>query len=300
MLDICHTPELITQVTLLPVTQFELDAAIVFSDILIPLGPMGIDFYYKGGVGPVINNPIRSVADVDRLKKIQPEKDLHYTGTALQQLKKELNVPCIGFCGAPFTLGSYMIEGGGSKSYIHLKQFMYNQTAAWHKLMKELADAMAEYLIFQAESGAMALQIFDSWVGILSEYDYLTYVHPHQLSLVQQVKANTQVPLILFGTNTAHLLSHFKATGADVVGIDWKTDLAKAWQRLDYSVAVQGNLDPTLLFAEWALIEQQARTLLDSVAGRKGHIFNLGHGILPGTPVENVAELARFVRNYQA
>lgn len=298
MIEICQNPELITQVTLLPIKQFNLDAAIVFSDILIPLGPMGIDFWYKGGVGPVINNPIRSVKDIDNLKPISASEHLHYTGKALQMLTKELSVPCIGFAGAPFTLASYMIEGGPSKSYIELKKMMYNQTNAWNKLMNTLAESMAEYLVFQAESGASALQIFDSWVGILSEEDYLEYVHPHMLKMVHSIKEKCPVPIIVFGTNTSHLLHHFKATGADVIGIDWKTNLISAWKDLDFEVAVQGNLDPTLLFADWKVIEKHATKLLESVKGKNGFIFNLGHGILPGTPVENVSKLADFVRNY--
>lgn len=298
MIEICQNPELITQVTLLPIKQFNLDAAIVFSDILIPLGPMGIDFWYKGGVGPVINNPIRNKADVEKLKPISPSEHLHFTGKALQMLKKELNVPCIGFAGAPFTLASYMIEGGASKSYIELKKMMYIHTEAWNNLLNFLAESMAEYLIFQAECGAAVVQIFDSWVGILSEDDYLYYVHPHMLNMIKKIKTKSSVPVILFGTNTSHLLHHFKATGADVVGIDWKTNLANAWKELNYEVAVQGNLDPTLLFADWKTIEKHASKLLKSVENKKGYIFNLGHGILPGTPTENVAKLADFVKAY--
>lgn len=298
IIDICKIPEVCAEVTFSPVNQFALDAAIVFSDIMIPLEPMGISFEYKPGVGPVIHNPIASKADVDRLKTIDPGTDLKYTGDALGILKKGLNIPCLGFVGAPFTLASYMIEGGPSKSYAKLKAFMYNQTATWHLLMDKLTVAMTDYLLYQQESGAAALQIFDSWVGILSVQDYREFVFPHMEKMMQTLKSKTNVPLILFGTNTSHLLQDFRKTGPDVIGIDWKTDINAAWADLDHSVAVQGNLDPTLLFGEWSLIEQRTKAILDSIGGRNGHIFNLGHGILPGTPEENVRQLADFVRAY--
>jgi len=300
IIDICKIPEVCAEVTFSPVNQFALDAAIVFSDIMIPLEPMGISFEYKPGVGPVIHNPIASKADVDRLKTIDPDSDLKYTGDALGILKKGLNIPCLGFVGAPFTLASYMIEGGPSKSYAKLKAFMYNQTANWHLLMDKLTVAMTDYLLYQQESGASALQIFDSWVGILSVQDYREYVYPHMEKMMQTLKSKTDVPIILFGTNTSHLLQDFRKTGPDVIGIDWKTDINAAWADLDHSVAVQGNLDPTLLFGEWSLIEQRTKAILDSVGGRNGHIFNLGHGILPGTPEENVRRLADYVRAYSA
>ena len=231
-----------------------------------------------------------------RLKTLDFTKDLQYTGKSLEILKKELNVPCLGFVGAPFTLASYMLEGGPSKSYIKLKSFMYQETEAWHMLMDKLATNMADYLLFQVESGAMAVQIFDSWVGILSQADYREYVFPHMQKMVQYLKEETEVPVILFGTNSSHLLLDMKATGADVIGIDWKTDLPDAWKSMNYEVAVQGNLDPTLLFGEWDLIENRAKTLLDSIPNKPGYIFNLGHGILPKTPEENVRKLVNLVQ----
>lgn len=298
IIDICKIPEVCAEVTFLPINQFELDAAIVFSDILIPLEGMGISFEYKKGYGPLIHNPIKTVRDVQNLKPITPEKDLHFTGTALGILKKGLNIPCLGFVGAPFTLASYMIEGGPSKNYEKMKAFMYNESKSWHQLMDKLATEMAVYLNYQVESGAMAVQIFDSWVGALDYDDYKEYVFPHMVKMVKLVKASTDVPVILFGVNSSHLLGLLKDTGADVVGIDWKTNLARAWKRLDYEVAVQGNLDPTALFADWSVIEEKTKKILDSVKGQTGHIFNLGHGILPGTPVENVKRLAQFVHSY--
>lgn len=296
LVDICKIPEVCAEVTLLPIQQFGFDSAIIFSDIMIPLEPMGIDFEYKPGVGPVIHNPIRSKADVENLKNLDFGKDLLYTGEGMKILRRELNVPCIGFVGAPFTLASYMLEGGPSKNYIKMKSFMYQETEAWHALMKKLASNMAEYLYFQVESGAMAVQIFDSWVGSLSRADYLEYVFPHMQQMVTDIKAKTDVPVIMFGTNSSHLLQDMKATGADVIGIDWKTDLAEAWADMNHEVAVQGNLDPTLLFGDWSLIESRAKALLESVNNRPGYIFNLGHGILPGTPQENVGNLVKLVQ----
>jgi len=296
LVDICKIPEVCAEVTLLPIQQFGFDAAIVFSDIMIPLEPMGIDFEYKPGVGPIINNPIKNKADVEALKELDFGKDLLYTGESLGILKRELNVPCIGFVGAPFTLASYMLEGGPSKSYIQLKSFMYQQTEAWHLLMDRLATNMADYLLFQVESGAMAVQIFDSWVGILNVEDYREYVFPHMQKMVEYIKGKTTAPVVLFGTNSSHLLQDMKATGADVIGIDWKTNMPAAWKSLNYEVAVQGNLDPTLLFGDWNLIESRAKTLLDNMPKQAGFIFNLGHGILPKTPEENVRQLVNLVQ----
>ena len=298
IVEICKTPEVCAEVTLLPVNQFEVDTAIIFSDIMIPLEPMGVRFNYKPGVGPVIENPVKSIQEVQNLRSINPAEDLDFTGKALQILKQELSVPCIGFVGAPFTLASYMIEGGPSKHYIKLKTFMYNQPEAWHLLMDKLADAMADYSIFQAQTGASALQTFDSWVGSLSKDDYSEYVFPHMKKMFEKIKSATDVPLIHFGVNTTHLIRLQKEAGGDVIGLDWKTDLQYAWKRLNYEVAIQGNLDPTVLFADWPIIEKKAKAILDSI-DRDGFIFNLGHGILPGTPVDNVKRLAELVHTYK-
>ena len=302
IIDISTIPELCAEVTLLPIKQFRLDSAIVFSDILIPLKPMGISFEYKAGYGPLIHNPVKDIKDVEQLKPVHPEQDLKFTGDALRILEQELDVPCIGFVGAPFTLASYLIEGGPSKSYIKLKSFMYNQTPAWNALMDKLAVDMANYLNFQIESGAAVVQIFDSWIGILDKADYLTFVYPHMQKMMAILKEkNPDTPVILFGVNTAHLLSPFKTLQPAVIGIDWKTDLMHAWQQLGMQeVAVQGNLDPTVLFASQELFKEKAKAILDSVNNQPGYIFNLGHGILPGTPEDNVKCLVDFVHEYSA
>ncbi len=298
--DICQIPEVSAQVTLLPIEEFELDTAIIFSDIMIPLEPMGIKFDYQPGVGPVLDNPIESLADVQALKPIDPATHLAYTGASLKILKKELNVPCIGFCGAPFTLASYMIEGGPSKNYIKLKSFMYNHEEAWHQLMNKLAEDMGTYLNFQLDSGASVVQIFDSWIGILSEADFRCFVMPHTEKVINTVKAvHPDAPVILFGTNTGHLLEAFNETKADVLGVDWKTPMAEA-AKIVTDKALQGNLDPVMLFTDWNNIENEAKNILDSMKGRDGYIFNLGHGILPGTPHDHVGKLASFVRDYSS
>lgn len=299
MIDICNNSDLMTEITLLPIQQFNFDAAIIFSDIMIPLAPMGIDFDYKAGVGPVVGNPIRSAKDVENLKSFDPAESLTETGKALKNLKQELNVPCIGFVGAPFTLASYMIEGGPSKSHIKLKSFMYNEKEAWNALMDKLAYSMANYLNYQIECGASAVQIFDSWIGLLSKEDYWDYVFPHMKTMISLIKKeNKETPVILFGTNTSHLLDQFQNANPDVIGIDWKTSLPEARNAIKSNIALQGKLDPTSLFASWDIIEEKTRDILDSIDTKKGFIFNLGHGILPGTPVENVKRLSEFVRNY--
>ncbi len=299
IIEISTIPEVSAEVTLLPINQFELDSAIIFSDILIPLKPMGISFEYKKGYGPLIHNPIKTVADVEKLKVVDPAIEMWYTGKALSMLKQELNVPCIGFVGAPFTLASYMIEGGPSKSYEKMKAFMYNEPKAWHLLMDKLGTVMANYLNFQIESGAMVVQIFDSWVGALDRDDYNEYVYPHVEKMIQIIREkHPVVPIISMGVNSSHLIPSLLKAKPDVIAIDWKTDLAKVWKDMNYQVAVQGNLDPTALFAGWDIIEAKTKKILDSVKGIDGYIFNLGHGILPGTPEENVKRLCQFVHEY--
>ncbi len=299
MLELIQTPELACEVTLQPIKAFDLDAAIIFADILPPLVGMGLELDFVHGVGPVIGNPIRSADDVDRLRVTPPQASLGFTLDAIKLAKAALgDKPLIGFSGAPFTLASYAIEGGGSKNHLIAKSFMRREPAAWHQLMSKLAEVAGQYLLAQAQAGANALQLFDSWVGELSPADYATYVLPHSRRALE-IAAQADVPLIHFGTNTNGMLELIQAAGGDVIGVDWRIDLDTAWARLG-DVGVQGNLDPTALFADWDVLKPQAQRVLDQADGKPGHIFNLGHGILPETPVENVRRLVNFVHEYSS
>ncbi len=295
ILKVCKTPELAAQVTLQPIERFPLDAAIIFADILLPLEPMGISLDFVESEGPVIRNPVRDRASVDRLRVIDGD-ELGYVGEAIQQARRALagRVPLIGFAGAPFTLASYAIEGGGSRHYIQTKQFMYREPEAWHRLMDKLARVVTVYLRRQIRAGAQAVQLFDSWVGCLSPGDYAEYVLPH-VQLVFEGLKREQVPLIHFGTGTAVLLKLMREAGGDVIGVDWRVSLDEAWDVVGHDVALQGNLDPVVLFAPLHEIERRVEDILRRAAGRPGHIFNLGHGILPNTPVESVAVVVDLV-----
>ncbi|HRV91162.1 MAG TPA: uroporphyrinogen decarboxylase [Anaerolineae bacterium] len=302
ILELIKTPDLATEVTLQPIRAFNLDAAIIFADILPILAGMGLDLKFVKGDGPVIGNPLRTAADVEQLAAPPPEETLAFTLQAIRQVKTELagRVPLIGFSGAPFTLASYAIEGGSSRNYVTTKTLMYEHPSAWHKLMVKLATAVGHYLKAQAEAGADALQIFDSWVGALSPADYQAYVLPYSQQAIQIAKSGPNVPLIHFGTGTAGLLSLLKQAGGDVIGVDWRIDLATAGRQLGDDVALQGNLDPIVLFAPIPEIKKQAANVLDEVKNRPGHIFNLGHGIHKNTPVDHVAALIDFVHEYTA
>lgn len=300
MLDVIRTPELAVQVTLQPLDAFDLDAAILFSDILPLLAAMGLDLDFVDGEGPQIFNPIRKPADIDRLRVVPAEEGLTFALDAIRLLRPELDsrgVPLIGFSGAPFTLAAYGVEGKGSKNYQHVKGLMFSDPAAWHRLMEKLAQAVGEYLLAQARAGALALQMFDSWAGALSPDDYREFVMPYSVHALSIAKGGG-VPIIHFGVGTGGLLEMIRDAGADVVGIDWNTDLAAAWQRVGHDRAVQGNLDPVALFAPWDSLRERAKRVLDKAANRNGHVFNLGHGILPGTPVDNVKRLVDFVHEY--
>jgi uroporphyrinogen decarboxylase len=300
LLEICKKPALAAEVTITAAEFLGVDAAIIFADLLLPLEVMGLPFHFSAGEGPVIEMPVRSKADIDRLRTDRAG-ELGYVSEAVALVAKHFagRVPVIGFCGAPFTLASYMIEGGGSRNYIHAKKMMYNHPSDWDALMQKLVAVTAAYSAEQVKAGADALQIFDSWVGCLSVEDYRRYVLPHVTSMVK-VLHQTGVPIIYFGTDSATLLPAMKETGADVIGLDWRIPLDEGWSRLDHATAVQGNLDPVLLFAEWNQLKSRAQDILEKAAGRSGHIFNLGHGILPETPVEHVKDLARFVQEYSA
>jgi uroporphyrinogen decarboxylase len=289
-LEMCKTPELATEVTVTAAERLGVDAAIIFADILLILEPMGIDLEFAKGEGPVIHNPVRAASDVERLREVVDVEALNFVFEAIRQTRRALkpDLPLIGFSGAPFTLASYMIEGGGSKNYIHAKRLMYEDSGAWHAMMELISRALSKYLNAQIEAGAQAVQLFDSWVGCLSPDDYREYVLPHTRAVISNIKQGT--PIIHFGTGTASLLELMKEAGGDVIGFDWRVDLGAAWQRVG-EVAVMGNLDPVQLFTNPDYIRAQAKKILDSAGGRNGHIFNLGHGILPETPVDNVIAL---------
>jgi uroporphyrinogen decarboxylase len=300
LLTLCRTPELAVQVTLQPLERFDLDAAILFSDIMIPLRGMGVEFDIHENVGPVIAHPVRTLQDTATLRVLDPETDVPYVMQAVSLLRRELQtrVPLIGFAGAPFTLASYIVEGKGSRDLVLTKKLMYTQPAVWHALMDKLADSLAAYLRAQIRAGAQAVQLFDSWVGALSPRDYATYVLPYSKKIFDAL-AEENVPRIHFGTGTATLLDLMHQAGGDVIGVDWRMPLAQAWQCLG-SVALQGNLDPVILLTTPDVVETQTRALLNDVGGRRGHIFNLGHGVLPGTPLENVERLVRVVHEFRS
>jgi uroporphyrinogen decarboxylase len=288
ILELCKTPELAAQVTLQPIDRFPLDAAIIFADILLPLEPMGLSLEFAEGEGPVIHNPVRDQADVERLKVIDGG-ELDYVAEAVRQARRALNgrVPLIGFAGAPFTLASYAIEGGSSRNYLLTKQLMYCEPKAWHQLMDKFARVITGYLRRQIKAGAQAIQLFDSWVGCLSVGDYVEYVLPHVQLIFEGLKREG-VPMIHFGTGTSAMLRQMREAGGDVIGVDWRIHLDEAWATVGHDVAVQGNLDPLTLFAPLHEIERRVADILRQAGGRPGHIFNLGHGILPTTPVEHV------------
>src|SRR5579862_8158123 len=298
LLEICKKPALAAEVTITAAEFLGVDAAIIFADLLLPLEVMGLAFHFSAGEGPVIEKPVRSKEDIANLRTDRAA-DLGYVSEAVALVAKHFadRVPVIGFCGAPFTLASYMIEGGGSRNYVHAKKMMYNAPADWDALMRKLVAVTAAYSAEQVRAGADVIQIFDSWVGCLSVEDYRRSVLPHVTGMVAQLK-KTGVPIIYFGTDSATLLPAMKETGADVVGLDWRIPLDAGWQQLNHRTAVQGNLDPVLLFADWKELKARAEEILRQAAGRPGHIFNLGHGILPETPVDNVKNLAQLVQEY--
>jgi len=300
MLKVINTPELAAEVTLQPINAFDLDAAIIFADILPPLIGMGLDLDFVKGEGPVIFNPIQSRADVQKLHTPPAEENVPGTLEAVRLTRQELEgrVPLIGFSGAPFTLASYAIEGGSSKNYTKAKSFMYTEPEAWHSLMVKLRDVVSGYLIAQAEAGAQALQLFDSWAGQLSPFDYADYVLPYNIEIVERVKrAAPEVPLIYFGTDLNGMHHLIRRIPADVFGVDFRTHIDAAWTLLgiEKDIAVQGNLDPVVLFAPWEEVRRRTDDILTRVNGKPGHIFNLGHGILPNTPVDTVRRLCEYV-----
>ena len=300
LLDICRQPDLAVAVTLQPVDVIEVDAAILFSDLLVPFPPMGLHLDFVKGEGPSIDNAIRSADDVARLRRFEPREALGHVLETIKLLRSELDgrVPLIGFGGAPFTLAAYAIEGGPSTTYAKTKTFMFSQPAAWHRLCERFADVIADYLKAQVDAGAQALQIFDSWAGALGRNDYREFALPHSKRLFAALK-DTGVPLIHFGVGTNAILRELTEAGGDVVGLDWRQPLDEGWATIGHDRAVQGNLDPTLLLGPADRMLASANDVLRRAGGRPGHIFNLGHGILPSTPLEHVQQLAKHVHAFR-
>ena len=298
LIEICKKPEVAAEVTITAAEILGVDAAIIFADLLLPLEVMGLPFHFSAGEGPVIEQPVREKQDVARLRTDRAS-DLGYISEAVRLVCKHFGarLPVIGFCGAPFTLASYMIEGGGSRHYVNTKKMIYSSPVAWDELLRKLVAVTSEYAAQQVRAGADAIQVFDSWVGCLSVDDYRRYVLPRTTELVTSLR-KTGVPVIYFGTDTATLLAAMKETGTEVIGLDWRIPLDEGWRSLGMQGAVQGNLDPVALFADWKELKPRAEDILRRAAGRPGHIFNLGHGILPETPVENVKALVKFVQEY--
>jgi uroporphyrinogen decarboxylase len=300
LIEICRHPEIDAEVTLQPVRALGVDAAILFADILLPAIPLGVGLEFAKGEGPILQNPVRTMDDVKNLHPVDPETDLGYVMDAIRILRGELKqVPLIGFCGAPFTVATYIIEGGSSREVLKTKTMMYSDPQTWRALMEKLSVVLSDYLVAQIRAGAQAVQVFDSWVGALSPSDYEAFVLPYSQKILQDAKKEN-VPVIHFGTNTATLLPLMKRAGGDVLGLDWRIPLDDGWRLLGEDAAVQGNLDPTVLFAPLPEIKKRVHDVLNRANGKPGHIFNLGHGILQHTPVDNVKAVVDMVHEYQA
>jgi uroporphyrinogen decarboxylase len=299
LIEICKQPELAAEVTITAAEKLGVDAAIIFADLLLPLEPMGLDFEFQAGEGPVVHRPLRTAEDIRALRTDRAE-DLAYVARSIQKVAAHFRdrLGIIGFCGAPFTLASYMIEGGSSRNYIETKRFMYRDPTAWSGLLDKLVAVLTEYCRLQVQAGADVIQIFDSWVGSLSLSDYREYAFEATKRLVFAVQ-QMGVPVIYFGVETAGLLVDMAATGADVIGLDWRQPLDDGWRAVGHTRAVQGNLDPITLFAPLDVLELRVKEILRSAAGRPGHIFNLGHGIVPGTPVESVQAVVKMVHEFR-
>jgi uroporphyrinogen decarboxylase len=301
LLEICARPELAAEVTLQPIRRLGVDAAILFADILLPLVPMGLELEFVSGEGPVIRNPIRRAEQVDALRAVDPGTDLGPVLETIGLVRRELGseTPLIGFAGAPFTVATYAIEGGPSRHLLESKRMMYEAPELWHRLLSVLTGVLGDFLTAQVAAGAQALQVFDSWAGQLSEADYRSYVLPHSRALFDRL-AGLAVPRIHFGVGTDHLLETMTEAGGEVIGLDWRTPLDRGWMRIGRGRAVQGNLDPVTVFAPLPELRRRVADILQRAGGRPGHIFNLGHGILPGTPVDRVRAVVDMVHEYGA
>jgi len=304
LVEICKQPELAAEVTITAAEKLGVDAAIIFADLLLPLEPMGLDFEFQAGEGPVVHHPVRTADDV-RALRTDRAADLIYVAHAIEKVAAHFNsrntgdsLGIIGFCGAPYTLASYMIEGGGTRNYIHTKQMMYSDPAAWRMLLDKIVAVLEEYCRQQVDAGADVIQIFDSWVGSLGLADYREYAFEATQRLVRAVQ-QMGVPVIYFGVETAGLLTQMASTGADVIGLDWRQPLDEGWRAVGHGHAVQGNLDPITLFAPLEILERRVHEILRAANGRPGHIFNLGHGIVPTTPIENVQAVVRMVKDFR-
>jgi uroporphyrinogen decarboxylase len=299
LVEICKQPEIAAEVTITAAEKLGVDAAIIFADLLLPLEPMGLDFEFQAGEGPVVHHPVRTAEDVQALRTDRAA-DLAYVAKAIEKVAAHFRnkLGIIGFCGAPFTLASYMIEGGGSRNYLHTKKMMYGDNSSWRLLLDKIITVLTEYCRLQVEAGADVIQIFDSWVGALGLADYRDYAFEASRQLVQNVQ-QMGVPVIYFGVETAGLLGDMASTGADVIGLDWRQPLDEGWKAVGHGHAVQGNLDPITLFAPLDVLEKRVHQILRAANGRPGHIFNLGHGIIPGTPVENVQAVVRMVHEFK-
>ena len=294
MLDACTRPDLVVEITVQPVRRYGVDAAILFSDIVLPLRAVGIDLDIVPGVGPVIASPLRTAADVERIEPLTPDR-VEYVSTSVGQLVDELGeTPLIGFAGAPFTLASYLVEGGPSRDHAKTKAFMHGDPEAWHALLARLADISAAFLEVQVAAGASAVQLFASWAGVLALEDYLTFVQPHSRAVLERI-GTTGVPRIHFGVVTGELLGAMADAGADVMGVDWRVPLGEATRRIDRDIAVQGNLDPALVFAPREVLRAKAARVVDEGRTAPGHVFNLGHGVLPATDPDALTDLVAYV-----
>jgi len=297
-LELCKNSDLAAEVTVTAAERLGVDAAIIFADILLIVEPLGVGLEFSKGDGPVLHRPVRGAADLARLPDIDAAAEVPFVYEAVRKARSALRVPLIGFSGAPFTLASYVIEGGGSRTYVHTKTLMYREPETWDRLMQRLGSAVTAYLNAQIGAGAQAVQLFDSWVGCLSPEDYERFVLPHMRQVIDAITPG--VPVIHFGTGTASLLELMRRAGGHVIGVDWRVDLNVAWERIGHDVGIQGNLDPVALFASRDELRRRAGRILESVRGHRGHIFNLGHGILPHTPVDNVIALVDTVHELSA
>lgn len=294
-LELCKNPDLVSEVTVTAANKLGVDAAIIFADLLLIVEPLGYQLEYDKGEGPIVKPGLGQPADVDRLREVDPRESLGYVYDAIRQTRAELDprTPLIGFAGCPFTLASYILEGGGSKHYRHTKSLMYRDPGAWRTMMEHLARSLASYINGQIAAGVQAVQIFDTWVGCLGPTDYREYVLPYTRMMMEGITPGT--PIIHFGTGTAMLLEAMREAGGDIIGVDSRIELDQAWSRLGEGVGIQGNLDPIVLYANQSFIHQRVKRILDQTRGRPGHIFNLGHGLLPDTPFENVVALVEMV-----